>query len=59
MSVNPAQPWLDKASEDLIVARLVLAEQHFAHACFFIRTVHREIVQSVFDRAHKQSSAHA
>jgi HEPN domain-containing protein len=34
MSVNPAQPWLDKASEDLIVARLVLAEQHFAHACF-------------------------
>jgi len=34
MSVTPAQPWLAKASEDLIVARLVLAEQHFAHACF-------------------------
>jgi len=26
--------WLDRADEDLIVARLVFSEQHTAHACF-------------------------
>ena len=34
MSATPWQPWLDKATEDLAVARLVLAEGHTAHACF-------------------------
>lgn len=29
-----SRQWLDRASEDLTVARLVLREQHPAHACF-------------------------
>ncbi len=28
------QRWLKRATEDLIVARLVLSEQHMAHVCF-------------------------
>jgi HEPN domain-containing protein len=35
MSANLHQPWLDRAEADLIVARLVLVEGHYAHACFF------------------------
>ncbi len=34
MSVNLPQQWLDRAKEDLTVARLVLDEDHTAHACF-------------------------
>ena len=34
MSTNLSKQWLDKAAEDLVVARLVLAEGHTAHACF-------------------------
>lgn len=29
-----SKPWLDKATEDLKVGRLVLKEGHRAHACF-------------------------
>lgn len=34
MSVSLPQQWLDRASEDLTVARLVLREGHASHACF-------------------------
>jgi HEPN domain-containing protein len=34
MSAPLFQQWLDFASEDLTVARLVFTEEHFAHACF-------------------------
>jgi HEPN domain-containing protein len=34
MSAPLFQQWLDFASEDLTVARLVFAEEHFAHGCF-------------------------
>jgi len=34
MSANLPRQWLERANEDLIVARLVLEEQHTAHACF-------------------------
>ncbi len=34
MSTSLSKQWLEKAAEDLIVARLVLAEDHTAHACF-------------------------
>jgi HEPN domain-containing protein len=34
MSANLFQRWLEIASEDLIVARLVAEEEHFSHACF-------------------------
>jgi HEPN domain-containing protein len=34
MSANLPQQWLDRASEDLTVARLVLSEGHASHACF-------------------------
>ena len=34
MSTNLPQQWFDRAREDLQVARLVLQEKHFAHACF-------------------------
>ena len=33
MSSNLSRQWLDRATEDLTVARLVLKEQHPAHAC--------------------------
>lgn len=34
MSANLPKQWLDRATEDLVVAQLLLAEEHFAHACF-------------------------
>jgi HEPN domain-containing protein len=34
MSVSLPRQWLEKATEDLTVARLVLKEEHTAHACF-------------------------
>ncbi len=34
MSVKLPQLWLNRATEDLTVARLVLTEQHPDHACF-------------------------
>jgi len=34
MSTSLPQQWLDRAREDLQVARLVLRERHFAHTCF-------------------------
>jgi HEPN domain-containing protein len=34
MSESLWQRWLDKAAEDLIVAKLVLREGHLAHTCF-------------------------
>lgn len=34
MSANLPQQWLDRAIEDLAVARLVLREGHIAHVCF-------------------------
>ena len=35
MSANLPKQWLDVATEDLTVARLVFEEGHMAHACFF------------------------
>ena len=34
MSASLPRQWLNKASEDLVVARLVLGQGHTAHACF-------------------------
>lgn len=34
MTTNLPKQWLDRATEDLTVARLVLKEQHTAHTCF-------------------------
>lgn len=34
MSANLPDQWLSRATEDLVVARLVLREDHAAHACF-------------------------
>jgi len=34
MSANLSRQWLNRAEEDLAVARLVLKEDHIAHACF-------------------------
>jgi len=34
MRAQAIQQWLDRAAEDLAVARLVLSEAHFSHACF-------------------------
>jgi HEPN domain-containing protein len=34
MSVNLPQQWLAKAAEDLVVAQLILPENHLAHVCF-------------------------
>ncbi len=34
MNASLSAQWLSKAGEDLIVARLVLTEQHYDHTCF-------------------------
>ncbi|RIK34964.1 MAG: hypothetical protein DCC55_31770 [Chloroflexi bacterium] len=34
MSANLPQQWLERASEDLEVAQLVLNEEYFAYVCF-------------------------
>jgi HEPN domain-containing protein len=34
MSISPHQQWFNKAEEDLAVARLVLGEEFYSHACF-------------------------
>jgi len=34
MNAGLAQQWLDRATEDLAVARLVRKEHHASHACF-------------------------
>jgi HEPN domain-containing protein len=34
MSASLPQQWFDRAREDLQVARLVVQERHYAHACF-------------------------
>jgi HEPN domain-containing protein len=34
MSASLPKQWLDKASEDLVVARLLLGEGHLSHSCF-------------------------
>jgi HEPN domain-containing protein len=34
MSANLSRRWVDQATEDLVVARLLLREEHVAHACF-------------------------
>lgn len=34
MSANLPKQWLDRATEDAIVAQLLLTEEHFAHTCF-------------------------
>jgi HEPN domain-containing protein len=34
MTASLPRQWLDQAEEDLAVARLVLKEDHIAHACF-------------------------
>jgi HEPN domain-containing protein len=34
MSSSLPKQWLDKATEDLTVARLVIGAGHTAHACF-------------------------
>jgi HEPN domain-containing protein len=34
MNVSLPRQWLDKAGEDLVVARLVFAETFYSHACF-------------------------
>lgn len=34
MSANLPKQWFDRAAEDLIVAQLLLHEEHFSHTCF-------------------------
>lgn len=34
MSANLPKQWFDRATEDLVVAQLLLDEEHFSHTCF-------------------------
>lgn len=34
MIANLPKQWLERATEDLVVARLLLDEKHFSHVCF-------------------------
>ena len=60
MKAQPVQQWLDRASEDLAVARLVLGEGHFSHACFLAQQcVEKSLkafllaTKNTYPRAHK------
>ena len=60
MSANLPQQWLDRASEDLTVARLVLKEGYSAHACFLAQQAIEKSLKayllaktSSYPRAHK------
>ncbi len=59
MSASLPQRWLDKADEDLIVARLVLREGHTAHACFLAQQcIEKSLKAYLLATAHKYPRTH-
>lgn len=60
MSVSPSRQWLERASQDLAVARLVLREGYTAHACFLAQQTIEKALKayllgqaSAYPRLHK------
>jgi len=60
MSAILPKQWLDRAAEDLIVARLVFKEAHTAHACFLSQQCIEKslkayllVVTNTYPRTHK------
>ena len=60
MSAGLPGQWLDKAEEDLTVARLVLKEGHYSHACFLSQQCAEKALKGVllakanlYPRTHK------
>jgi HEPN domain-containing protein len=59
MSASLPQQWLDKATEDLIVARLVLTERHTDHACFLAQQcIEKALKAYLLDRTGSYSRTH-
>ncbi len=60
MKESLPQQWLDRADEDLTVARLVFREHHFSHACFLAQQCIEKTLKAFllarknsYPRAHK------
>ena len=60
MNAGLTQQWLDRASEDLVVARLVHMEGHASHACFLAQQCMEKALKAyllaktnTYPRAHK------
>jgi HEPN domain-containing protein len=60
MTTQPVQQWPDRAAEDLTVARLLLRERYFSHACFLAQQCAEKslkayllAVKNNYPRAHK------
>lgn len=48
MNAGLAQQWLDRATEDLAVARLVHKERHASHACFLAQQCIEKSLKAYF-----------
>ncbi len=59
MSASPPQQWFDRAREDLQVARLVLQERHYAHACFLSQQcIEKALKAYLLERANAYPRVH-
>jgi HEPN domain-containing protein len=59
MSASLPQQWLDRASEDLTVARLVLKEGHASHACFLAQQcIEKSLKAYLLARTNQYPRAH-
>lgn len=59
MSANLPKQWLDKATEDLTVARLVLKEGHTAHTCFLAQQcIEKSLKAYLLAKANKYPRTH-
>ena len=59
MSASLPQQWLDKAGEDLTVARLVFREEYMAHACFLSQqTIEKSLKAYLIAKLNKYPRSH-
>lgn len=59
MSESLSGQWLKKAAEDLVVARLVLPEDHTAHACFLAQQcIEKALKAYLIDKANDYPRVH-
>lgn len=59
MSDTLPKQWLDIATEDLTVANLVFAEEHFAHACFLSQqSIEKSLKAYLIARANSYPRTH-
>ncbi|MBI5567563.1 MAG: HEPN domain-containing protein [Chloroflexi bacterium] len=59
MSASLPKQWLDRAAEDLTVARLILAEGHYSHACFLAQQcIEKSLKAFLLEKVNSYPRAH-